>query len=42
MEALKKKLLPEIRDLIPLFNKREADKLPLYKDGVNYYIEIRE
>ena len=42
MEALKKKLLLEIRDLIPLFNKREADKLPPYKDSVDHRIEIRE
>ena len=42
VEALKKKLPPEIRDLIPLFNKREADKLPPHRDGVDYRIEIRE
>ena len=42
VEALKKKLLPEIRDLIPLFNKREADKLLPHRDGVDHRIEIRE
>ena len=42
IKAFKKKLLLEIRNLILLFNKREADKLLPYKDSINYYIEIRE
>ena len=42
VETLKEKLPPEIRDLIPLFNKREADKLPPHRDGVDHRIDIRE
>ncbi|KAK5673885.1 hypothetical protein LTS10_013333 [Elasticomyces elasticus] len=42
VEALKNMLPPEIRDMIPLFSMREAEKLPPYREGVDYYIDIRE
>ena len=42
MEALKKKLPPEIGDMIPLFAIREAEKLAPHREGVDHSIEIRK
>jgi len=40
IEGLKKKLPSEINDIVPLFSRREAEKLALYRKGINYYIDI--
>ena len=42
VEELRKRLPPEISDMIPLFNKREAEKLSPHREGVDHHIEIRE
>ena len=39
---LEKLLPPELKDIAPLFNKREAEKLLLYREGINYYINLRK
>lgn len=39
---LKKRLPPEIRDMIPLFLQREAEKLPPHREGIDHRIELRE
>lgn len=41
-EELKKTLPPEIHDMLPLFSKREAEKLSPYRAGMDHKIEIRE
>ena len=40
-EELKKKLPPEIHDMIPLFSRREAEKLAPYRKGIDHRIDLR-
>ena len=40
-EELKKTLPPEVYDMIPLFCRREAEKLASYHEGIDYKIDLR-
>ena len=42
VEELKRKLPPEVHDMIPLFSRREAEKLPPHRKGIDHRIELRE
>jgi hypothetical protein len=35
-------LPPEIKDIAPLFYRREAEKLASYREGIDYKIELRK
>lgn len=39
---LEKKLPPELKDMAPLFNKREAEELPPHREGIDHHIDIRK
>jgi hypothetical protein len=41
IEELKKRLPPELYDIVLLFNKQEAEKLTPYREGINHRIELR-
>jgi len=41
-EELKKRLPPEVWDMLPLFSRREAEKLAPYRDGIDHKIELRK
>jgi hypothetical protein len=36
IEELKKRLPPELYDIVPLFNQREAEKLAPYREGIDH------
>jgi hypothetical protein len=40
-EELKKRLPPELYDMVPLFNQREAEKLAPHREGIDHRIELR-
>jgi hypothetical protein len=40
-EELKKRLPPELYDIVPLFNQQEAEKLAPYREGIDHQIELR-
>jgi hypothetical protein len=42
MEELKKMLPPEVHDMLPLFNRRDVEKLAPYRDGIDHRIDLRE
>jgi hypothetical protein len=42
MEELKKMLPPEVYDMLPLFNRREAERLAPYREGIDHRIDLRE
>jgi hypothetical protein len=33
---------PEVYDMLPLFNRRDAEQLALYREGIDYKINLRE
>jgi hypothetical protein len=41
-EELKKTLPPKIHDMIPLFCRREAEKLAPHREGIDHRIDLRE
>jgi len=41
-EELKKTLPPEVHNMIPLFCRREAEKLAPHREGIDHKIELRE
>jgi hypothetical protein len=42
IEALRRKLPPELNDIIPLFNKREAEKLAPHREGIDHRVNIKK
>jgi hypothetical protein len=42
IEALRRKLHPELNDMIPLFNKREAEKLAPHREGIDHKVNIKK
>jgi transposase InsO family protein len=41
-EELKQTLPPEVHDMIPLFCRREAEKLAPHREGIDHKIDLRE
>jgi hypothetical protein len=42
MEELKKMLPPEVHDMLPLFNRRDAERLAPHREGIDHRIDLRE
>jgi transposase InsO family protein len=42
IEELERELPPELRDMAPLFCRREAEKLAPHREGIDHRIELRE
>jgi hypothetical protein len=42
IEELKKMLPPEVYDMLPLFNRRDAERLAPYREGIDHRIDLRK
>jgi hypothetical protein len=42
IDELKRMIPPEVHDMLPLFNRREAEQLALYREGIDHKIDLRE
>jgi transposase InsO family protein len=42
IDELKRMIPPEVHDMLPLFNRREAERLAPHREGIDHKIDLRE